>query len=175
MRRNGPWQIESSTTKFTSKLVEVTEHEVIQPDGGRGKYATVCLNRGVAVLAVDDEGVHLTRQFRFAIGRNSVEVVSGAIDAGEEPLDAAKRELREEIGLIAGEWTPLGSIDVDTSILNCRVFMYVARRLEKTQADPDPAEQIAKVTVPIATAVQMVLDGSITHSPSCVTILKAMM
>ena len=175
MRRNGPWQIESSATKFTSQLVEVAEHDVIRPDGDRGKYATVCLNPGVAVLAVDDEVVHLTRQFRFAIGRNSVEVVSGAIDSGEEPIEAAKRELREELGFIAAEWTPLGTIDVDTSILNAPVHLFVARQLEKVERDLEPSEQIEPVTVPIATAAQMVLDGSITHSPSCVTILKAMM
>ena len=66
-------------------------------------------------------------------------------------------------------------IDVDTSILNAPVHLFVARQLERVERDLEPSEQIEPVPVQIATAAQMVLDGSITHSPSCVTILKAMM
>lgn len=174
MRRYGPWTIKSSSTKFQNHFVTVTEDAVRQPDGSDGTYATVALNPGVAILAINDAGqVCLTRQFRYAIGRESIEVVSGAIDEGEEPLDAAKRELCEEVGLTAAEWSDVGTIDVDTSILRCPVRLFVARKLTPTSDDPDPAERIERLTVAFDAAVQMALNGAITHSPSCVLLLKA--
>jgi hypothetical protein len=174
MRRNGPWLIEESCLKFKNKFVEVTEDRVVQPDGNPGTYATVKLNPGVAVLAITDDGdVHLTRQFRYACGRECIEVVAGVIEHDEDPGDAAKRELREELGIIADEWIDLGPLDPDTSILSGPARMFMARRLRQTVTDPDPSEDIANVTVSLDTAIQMVMDGSITHAPSCVVILKA--
>jgi 8-oxo-dGTP pyrophosphatase MutT (NUDIX family) len=174
MRRNGPWLIEESCSKFKNKFVEVTEDRVVQPDGKPGTYATVRLNPGVAVLAItDDREVHLTRQFRYACGRECIEVVAGVIERDEDPRDAAKRELREELGIMAGEWTDLGALDPDTSILTGPARLFLARRLRETDTDPDPSEDIRRVTVSLDAAIQMVMNGSITHAPSCVAILKA--
>ena len=174
MRRHGPWVIHDSTEKFRNQFVTVTEDRVTQPDGSAGTFATVALNPGVAVLAIDDRGqVRLTRQFRYAIGADSIEVVSGAVEAGEEVLTAAKRELREEVGLAAQQWTDLGSIEMDTSILRCPVQLFLARGLSIVGKDPDPSERIATLTLSFEEAIGMVHEGLITHSPSCVLILKA--
>jgi 8-oxo-dGTP pyrophosphatase MutT (NUDIX family) len=174
MQRRGPWIVHDSSEKFRNKFVAVTEDRVTEPDGGPGTYATVRLNPGIAVLAINDRGeVHLTRQFRYAIDSDSVEVVCGAVEAGEDVLEAAKRELREEVGIAAETWTDLGSIDMDTSILCCPVQLFVARGLRPIEKDPDPAERIQPLTVPLEEAVSMVHEGAITHAPSCVVILKA--
>ena len=174
MRQHGPWVIHDSTERFKNQFVTVTEDRVTQPDGSAGTFATVALNPGVAVLAIDDRGdVYLTRQFRYAIGADSVEVVSGAVEVGEEGLDAAKRELREEVGLAAETWTELGSIDMDTSILRCPVRLFLAQGLSRAGKDPDPSERITPMTVSYAEAVSMVHEGAITHAPSCVLLLKA--
>jgi 8-oxo-dGTP pyrophosphatase MutT (NUDIX family) len=174
MRAHGPWTVEDTVERFTSPFVTVREDRVKTPDGAPGSYATVTLKPGVAVLPVNRDGtVHLTRQFRYAIGRDSVEVASGAVETGEDPLEAAKRELREELGIEAVEWTGLGLFDMDTSIVQCPVRLFTARGLRATQADPDPTESIRRVTVPFEAAVDMVMNGDITHAPSCVLILKA--
>jgi 8-oxo-dGDP phosphatase len=102
-----------------------------------------------------------------------VEVASGAVEHDEEPLPAAHRELREELGLIADTWTDLGMFDLDTSIVRCPVRLFLARALRTTTVDPDPTERIRRVTVSLDDAVTMVLNGEITHAPSCFLILKA--
>lgn len=107
-RKHGPWTIKETTLKYRHKLIEVYEHQVIKPDGSHGIYTTVKVKPGVSVLALDEDGMaYLVREFRYAIGAHSIGVVSGAIDDGEQPVDSARRELKEELGIEAGEWTEL--------------------------------------------------------------------
>src|SRR4051794_764070 len=109
MRVHGPWVIEATINKYQSEFVELREDQVKKPDGSSGTYATVTLKPGVAVLPISPEGdVYLTRQFRYALGRESVEVPSGTVEDGEEPLAAAKREIREELGIEAQQWSHMG-------------------------------------------------------------------
>ena len=173
-RTNGPWTIQESSPKYQNDFIEVVEDRVIQPDGRPGHYATVSQKPGVAVLPVDGEGTaYLTRQFRYAVGRESLEVASGGIDAGEEPRAAAQREVREELGIEAGEWLDLGEIDLDTSIVRCPVFLFLARNLSFREAKREGTEAMETVRLPFAEAVRRVFDGSIRHAASCVLILKA--
>lgn len=174
MPTHGPWTIEERAKKYGSAFVDLFEDRVTRPDGSPGTYTTVTLKPGVAVLPIGAHGeVHLTRQFRYALGRESIEVVAGAIEADEDPREAGRRELREELGLVAAEWHALGTIDLDTSIVRCRVRLFTAAALRQTDVDPDPTEDIRPQTCSLADAVRMVLDGEITHSPSCVLILAA--
>lgn len=173
-RRNGPWTIEETTEQYRNQLITVREDRVTQPDGEPGSYATVEMQPGVAVLPVDRDGVaHLTRQFRYALGRESVEVVSGATDEGEDPLEAARREAQEELGITAEDWIDLGRMDMDTSVVRGSVRLFLARELGFTETEQEGTETIEPLEVPLAEAVRMVLESEITHSPSCVLILKA--
>jgi ADP-ribose pyrophosphatase len=173
-RVHGPWVIEASRQVYRSEFIELEEDRVKKPDGSPGVYATVTLKPGVAVLPIDDAGdVHLTRQFRYGIGRQSIEVPSGTLEPGEEPLAAAQREVREELGIAAEEWTDLGAFDLDTSIVRCEVRLLIAKRLRFTAPHADPTEVIRPLKVSFAAAVDLVMNGGITHAPSCVLILKA--
>jgi 8-oxo-dGDP phosphatase len=117
-RKHGPWTITESVRKYSNQFIEVIEDQVIQPDGEPGTYAVVRMKPGISVLALDEGGtVYLTRQFRYATGRESIEAVSGGLDEGENARDGARRELREELGIEAKEWTELGLVDLDTSIV----------------------------------------------------------
>jgi 8-oxo-dGTP pyrophosphatase MutT (NUDIX family) len=174
MRVHGPWIIETSTNKYHSEFVDVREDCVKKPDGSPGTYATVTMKRGVAVLPVGSDGhVYLTRQFRYAIGRESVEVPSGAVEEGEEPLGAARREIREELGIEADDWNHMGVVDVDTSIVRCAVDLFMAADLRFTEREQDPTEVIQPIRISLDAAVNMVTNGQITHAPSCVVILLA--
>jgi 8-oxo-dGTP pyrophosphatase MutT (NUDIX family) len=174
MRAHGPWVVHETSERYAGEFLRVYEDQVTTPDGSPGRYVTVTMKPGVAVLPIDADGrVHLTRQFRYAAGRDSIEVASGAIENGEDPAEAAKRELREELGIVADSWTDLGVFDMDTSIVRCPVRLFTAGGLRTTTADPDATEAIRRFTTPFDTAIEMVMSGEITHAPSCVLLLKA--
>lgn len=174
MRQHGPWQIVESNEKYKDPWVTLTRDEVIRPDGEPGSYVVVNLKPGVCVVAIDaEENVYLTREFHYGVGRVTIEAVSGGIESGEDPLLCAMRELQEEIGVEAAEWTDLGSTDPFTANVVSPTKMYLARDLKFVETAPEGTEQIECVKFAFEQVVQMVMDGEITHSPSCVTILKA--
>jgi 8-oxo-dGTP pyrophosphatase MutT (NUDIX family) len=140
----------------------------------QGMYATVKMKPGVAILPIDsDRVVYLTRQFRYALGKESIEVVCGALEEDEPPLEGAQREVQEELGIKAEEWIDLGLFDLDTSIVHCPVYLFLTKQLTFTQAHQEGTETIETLRMPLDRAVQMVMDNEITHAPSCVLILKA--
>ncbi|HEV2912767.1 MAG TPA: NUDIX hydrolase [Pyrinomonadaceae bacterium] len=173
-RKHGPWTINESVRKYRGEFIEVIEDQVTQPDGGPGTYAVVRMKPGVSILALDGDGnVHLTTQFRYAKGADSIEATSGAIDEGEEPLEAARRELQEELGIEAGQWTELGVVDLDTSIVNCPAHLFLARDLSFTEQNQDDTEEIKPVRLSLGEAARKVMASEITHGPTCTLILKA--
>ena len=173
-KKHGPWEIEETENKYHNSFIEVEEDKVLQPNGQSGIYATVKIKPGVAVLPVDEQGnVYLIQQFRYALGRESLEVVCGAIDGEEDPLEAAKREVKEELGIEASEWLELGMFDMDTSIVNCPVFLFGAKNLNFSSTEREETETMKPVKISLEEAVEKVMDSEITHGPSCVLILKA--
>jgi 8-oxo-dGTP pyrophosphatase MutT (NUDIX family) len=173
-QKHGPWTIQETTQKYQNSFINVHEDQVLQPDGQPGMYATVKMIPGVAILPIDsDRIVYLTRQFRYALGKESIEVVCGAIEEDEPPFEAAQREVQEELGIKAEEWIDLGVFDLDTSIVHCPVYLFLTKHLSFTQTNQEGTETIERLHMPLDEAVQMVMDSKITHAPSCVLILKA--
>lgn len=173
-KKHGPWTIKATSLKYKNDFIEVNEDQVIQPDGKPGAYATVAMQSGVCVLPMEDDGtVYLTRQFRYGLGQESLEVVSGAIDTGEEPEAAARRELREELGIEAAELLDSGRMQIDTSILKAPVKLYIARGLTFVAPEPEGSETIKLVRLKFDEVVRLVMNSEIVHGPSCVLILKA--
>ncbi|MCU7495489.1 MAG: NUDIX hydrolase [Ignavibacteria bacterium] len=173
-RKNGPWEIGDTKLIYKNHFIEVNEDEVIKPDGSQGRYATVKMERGVCILPVDGENnVYLTKQFRYALGGFSIESACGSIEGNEPELNAAKRELKEELGIEASKWIELGQTDLDTSIIKCPLSMFIATELKFFPARPEGTEVMETIKLSLQDAVNMVMDGSITHNPSCLIILKA--
>lgn len=174
MREHGPWKIKNSRCCFENAFLSLNEDEVIQPDGKPGTYATVTIKPGVSVLPIDSHGnVYLVRQFRYALGRDSIEAVAGALDEGELPMDAARREAREELGITARHWVDLGQVEEDTSLVRSRGYLFLAQDLEFGEIEPDGTEQIERLKMPLEKAVEKVIQSEIVHSPSALLILKA--
>ncbi|MBD0369746.1 MAG: NUDIX hydrolase [Pyrinomonadaceae bacterium] len=175
MRENGPWKIKSTTAKYKSELIELYEDEVIKPNGEHGTYSTVRVKAGVSVLPLDEEGfVYLARDFRYAARRECIETVAGAIDEGESRIEAARRELKEELGIEATEFIELGQVDPMTSLVDSPSYLFLARgRLKFKEKELEGGENIRTLKVKLAEAVRMVMQSEITHGASCVLILRA--
>lgn len=171
-KKNGNWTIKATSKLFENEYFTVYQDEVIQPDGKPGEYATAHFIPGVCVLAIDDEDfVYLTEQFRYVAGRNSTEVVAGAIE-NETPLEAAQRELKEEVGIAAEEIEEIGVVQLDNSIIKNEVTFFVARKLTQGETDRDGAEEMKIVKIKFREAVEKVLSGEINHSLSRALILQ---
>ena len=174
MKPHGPWQILKTNELYQDRFIHVTKDDVIRPDGNNGTHVKVYMKAGVSVLPVDSEqNVFLTKEFHYAIGRVSIEVVSGGIDPGETADECAKRELQEELGIIADRWEDLGSVDPFTTIIESPTQLYLATGISFTNTSLEGTEQIERVKVSLSDAVAQVMDGTISHAPSCVVILKA--
>jgi ADP-ribose pyrophosphatase len=129
---NGPWKIKSSREKYKNPWIRVREDQVIRPDGEDGIFGVVEMVAGISVLPLDDNGlVYLTKEFHYAIGQDSIEVVSGAIDKGESSLVAAKRELKEELGIEAKNWVDLGLLNPFTTVIKSPATMYLATKIKE--------------------------------------------
>ncbi|PYS48499.1 MAG: hypothetical protein DMF68_12980 [Acidobacteria bacterium] len=174
MKKHGPWTIKESHEAYEGKMFQVFEDEVIRPDGSDGNYRTIRIKPGVETLALDSEGfVYLVKEFRYAIGRETIECVGGGIDEGEESIEAARRELREEIGIEAEEWTELGELHHSPSIVNSPSTLFLARSLKFVEKDQDSGEVIETVKMPFSDAVEKALNGEFIHATSCALILRA--
>jgi len=172
-RKNGNWTIKETREVFRNDFFKVFNDKVIQPNGEDGEYATIEFVPGVSILPIDDEDfVYLTKQFRYSAGQKTLEVVAGGIE-DESPLDAAKREIKEELGISAEEFNEIGTIQIDNSIVKGQSTLFLARKLSFGKTERDDSEEMKMVKISFREAVEKVLRGEITHAPSCVLLLKA--
>ena len=170
---HGPWKIKESVIKYKNPWIEVREDKVIRPDGKSGIFGVVNMKHGISVLPMDDEGfVYLTEEFHYAVGEDIIETVSGGIEENEDPLDSAKRELKEELGIEAEEWIDLGVVDPFTSVIKSPARLFLARKLNFNEASPEGTELIKTIKVELDEAIDMIMKNKITHAQSCVLIFK---
>ena len=173
MIERGPWKVVQSHEIYRDPWIAVQVDDVIRPDGKPGIHSIIYLKAGVCVVALDtDRNVYLTEEFHYAVGRVTLEGVSGGSESSESPLNTAQRELREELGIVAGKWTDLGSVDPFTANVVSPTQLFLAEQLTFVDTAREGTELIHSVRVPFAEAVQMVCSGKITHSPTCVLLLK---
>src|SRR4051812_21485581 len=113
-----PYRLNSRRDVYRNRWIYLREDQVARADGGAATFGVIEMKAGSTVLAVNEQReVYLVKEFKYAIDRPSIELISGAIEDGESPLDAAKRELEEEAGLSAKEWIDLGVVDPFTTVI----------------------------------------------------------
>jgi 8-oxo-dGDP phosphatase len=172
--QQNPWTILSSEKKYDNPWIKVTEHQVLNPAGGKGIYGVVHFkNAAIGVVALDDEqNIYLVGQYRFPLEQFSWEIPEGGGALGADPLLGAQRELLEETGLIAANWKPIVKMHLSNSVSDEAAVVFLARDLEQREAEPEETEQLFIKKVPFETAYQMVKNNEITDSMSVAAILK---
>ena len=118
----------SSETKFEGRVITVTLDRVELENGGTSTREVVRHHGGAGVAALNDEGeLYLVRQYRYALDRELIEIPAGKLEKGEDPLEAAKRELGEEAGLAAAEYRDLGYIIPTCGYCSEIIYLYAAK------------------------------------------------
>ena len=168
------WKRLSSRTVFENDWMEVREDHVINPGGGENQYGHVHFkNRAVAIVPLDAEyNTWLVGQERYTLDAWSWEVPMGGAPLTEEPLAAAKRELREETGLSAGRWTEIMRLHPSNSITDEIGYVYLAEDLSEGETAFEETEALEVRKLPLETAVQMARDGEITDAISVAALFR---
>jgi len=170
-----PWRTLGTRIIYANPWLRLREDRVIRPDGNEGIYSVVEMSPSVGVVALSEgQEIALVTQWRYTLGRMSVEIPTGGSQPSDQSLlAAAQRELREETGLSARHWRELGFVDNSNGTTTDVAHMFLATGLEAGADAQDPEEQIVLSWLPFGQAVGKVLDGSITESVSVAAILKA--
>lgn len=173
MNQTSPWKTTATRLVYDNQWIRVREDQVIRPDGNPGIYGVVHFkNTAVGVLPIDNEGyVHLVGQYRYTLEQFSWEIPEGGSPEGEDPLDGAKRELLEETGLRAAQWTELCRSHLSNSVGDELAILYLATELEMGVANPDGTEQLDYKRVAISEAIKMVMNGEITDAMTMIAIM----
>ena len=174
MNAENPWVTHSTRTVYENPWIRVTESQVTNPSGNPGIYGVVHFrNRAIGVVPIDAEGhTWLVGQYRYTLGSYEWEIPEGGCPEGESSLEAAKRELREETGLIAGHYRVLlDNLALSNSVSDERATIYVATDLTQAEADPEETEALQVRRLPLEEAIAMVRRGEITDSISVIALL----
>lgn len=177
MMPRSPWIQKSSDLIYDNPWITVRHDTVVTPAGTDGIYGTIHFkNHAVGVLPIDKEGyTWLVKQTRYLFDKSSWEIPEGGCLIGKETaLEAARRELKEETGLLANDWQHWLSMDLSNSVTDEQATIFVARDLIQSEAEPEDTEDIEVKRLPLAEAINMVLEGEITDAISVATLMKAM-
>lgn len=171
---SGPWIRHARRVAYENPWLTVWHDEVTRPDGMPGIYGVVHFrNAASGIVALDDEDrILLVGQHRYTLDEYSWEIPEGGVPPEEDPVDGARRELREETGVEAAEWVELARYALSNSVTDERGVVYLATGLTQAAADPDPTEDLATRWVPFAEALAMTIDGRITDAISMIGIQR---
>ena len=169
-----PWRTVASREAYRNPWSVLLEDRLEGRDGRPGLYGYFAPRDAVLVLPLfPDHTIILVRQWRYAYGCSSWELVCGALEVGEDHAGAAARELAEEAGLCAARWTAQGAFHPSDARIGGRTHTYLAEDLATVAAGLDSSEyDLVRERVPLRDAVQAVLDGRITHVASGYLLLR---
>ncbi len=171
---DNPWITRKRQVVYDNPWIHVEEHQVVNPSGGDGIYGVISFkNKAIGIIPIDDQGfTYLVGQYRYPLQRYSWEIPEGGGPIGEQPLLAAKRELKEETGYTAEHWRLLARLHLSNSVTDEEALIYIAEGLTPGQTEFEETEQIELRRIHLKDALLMVMDGSITDAISVAALLR---
>ncbi len=174
-RVQNPWTTLSTREVYSNKWIAVSEHQVINPAGGKGIYGKVHFkSKAIGVIPLDENGnTWLVGQYRYTLNEYSWEIPEGGGSFEATPLESAKRELVEETGITANKWEMIMRFHTSNSVTDEEGFVFLAEDLTFGESQPEETEaDIVVKKIPFKDALDMVMTGKITDSLSVAGILK---
>ncbi len=170
-----PWRTLSSEVRYDNPWVQITHRDVLNPSGGPGIYGVVHFkNTAIGILPLDkDYNTWIVGQYRYTLEEYSWEIPEGGGIKGEDHLLAAQRELKEETGIIASQWTQILELNTSNSVTDEYGVAYVAQGLTFGESEPEDTEQLIVKKIPFSELYQMTMEGKVKDALSMVTIFKA--
>ena len=172
--QHNPFKTLSEKIAYDNKWIQVTHAEIITPAGTMGIYGKVHFkNYAIGVIPVDADGnTYLVGQYRYALNEYSWEIPEGGGLLENDILEAAKRELQEEVGMKAEKWTQICELNTSNSVTDEIGIVFVAEELSATEPAPDETEQLQIKKLLLSEAFEMALNGQIKDALSLVALLK---
>ncbi len=165
---------QSSKEIFSGKVFTVTLDEVTLQDGKPAFREVVHHNGGAGIVALRQDGhIAMVRQYRYAVGREMLEIPAGKVEPGEPPLETARRELREEAGLVADYLEPFGSILPTCAYCTETIHIFLATGLHPAEQALDEGEFLSVFWMDLQEAFTRVIQGDITDAKTVSGVLRA--
>ena len=158
---------------YEGKVLNLRRDTVLLENGAQATREVVEHNGGVGVLAIDDQNrVLMVRQYRYGIGRISLEIPAGKREGTEDPALCGRRELEEETGYQAKDFRPFGSLDVSPAYDSEVIYLFLAKELTPAKQNLDEDEFLTVERIPLEEALALCQDGTITDSKTLVALYK---
>lgn len=169
-----PWTTISTEKIYDNPWIIVEEDQVLTPNETSGIYGRVSFkNKAIGIIPLDDDGnTWLVGQYRYTLDEYTWEIPEGGGPEGETAVEAGKRELKEETGLVADKWTQIMRLHTSNSVTDEEAFIFLAEKISQQDAEPDHTEELRIKKLPFKEAVAMVMRGEITDAMSVAGILK---
>lgn len=167
------WKKISSKIAYRTSHFSVREDQVVDPSGAKSVYHVVDIVPAITIVALDAQNrIYLLEEEKYIPGKIWT-VPAGKIEPGETPLACAKRELKEEAGLIAKKWTALGKFFSSPGFSNGTGHCFLAQEISEGKQELEPSEKIKVVKVPFAKTLKMIKEGKIIDGWAIIPIFKA--
>lgn len=171
-----PWQITSSELRYENPWIKVVENKVINPSGNPGIYGVVHFkNDAVGVVPYEEGFIWMVGQYRFPLNTYSWEIPEGGSPEGELPEESARRELKEETGLVAHKLKPILELNLSNSVSDEWGIVYLATELDIEEAQPEDTEKLLVKKMKLEQVYEMVERREIKDSLTVAAIYKLML
>ncbi len=158
---------------FDGRVVKLYKDKIELPTGQESYREVVKHSGGVVIFAKKEDKVLLVKQFRYPMKEVLYELPAGKLEKGEDPFEAAKRELEEETGYCANKWTDLGYVYTSPGYSDEKLYLYMAEDLEFTHCHPDEGEILQALEYSYEDVLKMIANGEINDAKTLCAIMRA--